>query len=128
MWKLVLIALGGAVGTSFRYGVGLGMTHWLGRSFPFGTLAANVLGSFLLGVVMEAAGDREIAGVQAKLVLGTGVMGGFTTYSSFNLETIRLAEQGAWGRAGLYLGATVVVCVLAGVGGVALARSLKGPA
>ncbi|GAB5548309.1 MAG: CrcB family protein [Sandaracinaceae bacterium] len=125
MIKVALIALGGAVGTAMRYGISVGMLRWLGPGFPFGTLAANVLGSFLLGVVMEVSGEREIGGVQAKLVIGTGVMGGFTTYSSFNLETLRLAEQGAWGRAGLYLGATVLVCVLAGLGGVALGRSLK---
>ena len=128
MTKLLLIALGGAFGTSLRYGIGVGMTKWLGQGFPYGTLLANVLGSFLLGLVMESVGEREVIGVQWRLVLGTGVMGGFTTYSSFNLETIRLAEQGAWGRAGLYLGATLVVCVLAGLGGVALARSIRGPA
>jgi len=125
MIKVALIALGGAVGTAMRYGLSVGMLRWLGPGFPFGTLAANVLGSFLLGVVMEVSGEREIAGVQAKLVIGTGVMGGFTTYSSFNLETLRLAEQGAWGRAGLYLGVTVLVCVVAGLGGVALGRSLR---
>lgn len=128
MWKLLLIALGGAVGTSLRYGISVGMARWVGTGFPFGTLAANVLGSFMLGVVMEAAPDRELAGVPAKLVLGTGVMGGFTTYSSFNLETLRLAEQGAWGRAGLYLGATLTVCILAGLGGILLVRSMRGPA
>lgn len=128
MTKLLLIALGGAVGTSLRYGIAVGMLKWLGSAFPFGTLMANVLGSFLLGVVMESVGDRELAGVRLDLILGTGVMGGFTTYSSFNLETIRLAEQGAWGRAGLYVGVTLIVCLLAGVGGVALARSLRGPA
>ncbi len=127
MTKLLLIALGGAVGTSLRYGVGVGMTRWLGAGFPFGTLAANILGSFLLGVVMETAGDRQLAGVPVKLVLGTGVMGGFTTYSSFNLEALRLAEQGAWGRAGGYLGVTLLTCLLAGVGGIVLARSIRGP-
>lgn len=125
MIKVALIALGGAVGTAMRYGISVGVLRWLGPGFPFGTLLANVLGSFLLGVVMEVSGEREIAGVQAKLVIGTGVMGGFTTYSSFNLETLRLAEQGAWGRAGLYLGATVLVCLLAGLGGVALGRTLR---
>jgi len=125
--KLLLIALGGAVGTSLRYGIGVGMTRWLGSSFPFGTLAANIAGSFLLGVVMETVGDRQVVGVPWRLVLGTGVMGGFTTYSSFNLETLRLAEQGAWGRAGLYLGLTVLACLLAGLGGIFLARSIRGP-
>lgn len=123
--KLLMIALGGALGTAMRYGISVGMLRWLGPAFPFGTLVANVVGSFLLGVVMELGGERQIAGVDAKLVLGTGMMGGFTTYSSFNLETIRLAEQGAYGRAGLYLGATVVTCLLAGLGGVAVARSLS---
>ena len=125
MWNVVMIALGGAVGTAMRYGISVGMLRWLGPSFPFGTLLANLLGSLLLGVVMQLGGDHEIAGVNAKLVLGTGVMGGFTTYSSFNLETIRLAEQGAYGRAGLYVGATLVVCLLAGWGGVALARAVS---
>lgn len=125
MTKLLLIAVGGAIGTALRYGLAEGMVRWLGRGFPYGTLAANVIGSFLLGVVMESVGEREVLGVPLRLVLGTGVMGGFTTYSSFNLETIRLAEQGAWGRAGLYLAATLVVCVLAGLAGVALARSIR---
>ena len=128
MWTLVLVALGGALGTALRYGLGLGLTRWLGPGLPVGTLVANVLGSFLLGLVMEAAGERQIVGAPAKLVLGTGVLGGFTTYSSFNLETLRLAEQGAYGRAGLYLALTVAVCLAAGLGGVALARGLKGPA
>lgn len=127
MWKLFLIALGGALGTSLRYGISVAMLAWLGRAFPYGTFAANILGSFLLGVVMESAGQREFAGVPWALILGTGVMGGFTTYSSFNLETIRLAEQGAYARAGIYVGATLVVCLLAGVGGIAIVRWLRGP-
>jgi len=119
---LWLVFAGGTIGTAARLAVLLvedPSIQWL--SIPL----INIVGSFLLGVVMEVSGEREIGGVQAKLVIGTGVMGGFTTYSSFNLETLRLAEQGAWGRAGLYLGATVLVCVLAGLGGVALGRSLK---
>ena len=126
MIKLLLIALGGAVGTSMRYGIGLWVTRWFGQAFPFGTLAANVLGSFLLGVVMVSVGEREVVGVPLKLVLGTGVMGGFTTYSSFNLETIRLAEDGAWGRAGLYVSATLIACAVAAISGIALARSIRG--
>ena len=125
MLEVVLIGVGGAIGTLARYGVGVSMTRWLGESLPFGTLVANVLGSFLLGAVLEAVGARELFGVRLRLVLGTGVMGGFTTYSSFNLETLRLAEQGEWSRAGLYLGATVLTCLLAGVAGIALVRSLK---
>lgn len=102
------------------------MTRWLGADFPWATLTVNVLGSFLLAVVMEVAGARDIAGVPAKLVLGAGLLGGFTTYSSFNLETIRLAEQGAYGRAGLYGIVSLVVCLMAGLAGIALARRLRG--
>ena len=125
MWKVLLIALGGGVGTALRYGLGVGMLRWLGAAFPYGTLAANVVGSLLLGVLMELAGARQIGGVDAKLVLGTGLLGGFTTYSSFNLETLRLAEQGAYGRAALYVAATLVTCLIAGASGVALARSMS---
>jgi fluoride exporter len=125
--RLLLIALGGAVGASLRYGVGVGVSRLAGVGFPFGTLAANLLGSFLLGLLMEAAPERPIAGVPAKLVLGTGLLGGFTTYSSFNLETLRLAEQGQVGRAALYVGVTGVACLLAGAAGMGLARSLRPP-
>ena len=128
MLKLLLIALGGAIGTSLRYGIGVGLDRWLPRTFPHGTLAVNIIGSFLLGVVMASVGDREIAGVQWKLVLGVGVMGGFTTYSSFNLDMIQLAEQQEWGKAGFYLGATLIVCLLAGLGGLAVGRSIRGHA
>lgn len=120
-----MIALGGAVGTAARYGVGVAMLRVLGAALPFGTLLANLVGSFLLGVVMELSGERELLGVPLKLVVGTGVMGGFTTYSSFNLETLRLAEQGAYGRAGLYLGVTLVGCLLAGLAGLSVARSVS---
>jgi CrcB protein len=124
MWKLIAISLAGAVGTGARYAISAGMLRWLGPAFPLGTLTVNVLGSFALAIVMELAGDRQIAGVSAKLVLGTGLLGGFTTYSSFNLETLRLFEQGAYGRGALYVSATVVVCLLAALAGAALARSL----
>src|SRR5436190_2247364 len=93
MWKLIAISLAGALGTGLRYGISAAMLRWIGPSFPFGTLAVNVIGSFALAMVMELSGDRQIAGVSAKLVLGTGLLGGFTTYSSFNLETLRLFEQ-----------------------------------
>lgn len=126
MWAIVMIGLGGAAGSVLRYLLSLGATRWLGATLPWGTLAANVIGSFALGVLMELSGERRIAGVQARLVLGTGVLGGFTTYSSFNLETLRLFEQGAVVRGGAYLLATILVCMLAGFAGIALARALKG--
>lgn len=125
MWKLAAVALGGALGTALRYGVNIGMVRTLGPTFPWATLTVNVVGSLLLGVVMELSGTREVGGVSAKLVLGTGVLGGFTTYSSFNLETLRLFEQGAHTRALVYAVGTLALCLLAGLGGVVFARSLE---
>lgn len=122
----LLVALGGAAGSALRYGVNLGAIAMLGVSWPYGTFIVNVLGSFALGVVMEALGGRMLAGVDLRLVLGTGLLGGFTTYSSFNLETIRLWEQGAQGRAAAYAIATAVVCLGAGFLGLVAARALKG--
>ena len=124
----LLIALGGALGTALRYGVGeLAAAHaaedgW----FPWGTFAANALGSLLLGVVFVALDGKELLGVDARLVVGTGMMGGFTTYSTFNLEALRFFESGHVGRGAAYMGATVTVCLLGGLAGLALARRLTG--
>jgi len=120
----LMIALGGAVGTLLRYALSVGMAKALGAHFPFGTLTANVVGSFLLALVASTLSGATIAGTDARLVLGVGVMGGFTTYSSFNLETLRMVEQGAHGRAALYLTLTLATCLLSGVGGLALARAI----
>jgi len=122
----VLVSVGGAVGTLFRYGLARLGAHWFGGQwFPFGTFAANALGSMLLGLVYVLGEDHEIFGVDARLVLGTGMMGGFTTYSTFNLETIRLAADGAVGRAALYVALTLLVCLGAGAAGLALGRGLR---
>lgn len=124
----LLVALGGAVGTLFRHGLSVGTKRWLGESVPFpvATFGANVLGSLLLGVVLVWGEGREIAGVDARLVLGTGVMGGFTTYSSFDLETLKLFQDGQAGRASFYLGATVLVCLASGWLGLLLGRAIRG--
>lgn len=91
-----------------------------------GTFSANVLGSFGLGMVFVLGEEATWLGTDARLFLGTGVMGGFTTYSAFNLESLGLVEAGAVGRAVLYMTATVIVCLLAGVAGLWLGRVLRG--
>ena len=123
---VALIAAGGALGSLLRYGLGAALVALLGSSFPYGTLAANVLGSFGLGVIAEALDGRAFLGADLRLVLGTGLMGGFTTYSSFNLETLRLAQAGELGRALVYVVATMILCLLVGLAGIALARALRG--
>lgn len=119
------VALGGALGTLMRYGVTVGMARVAGVAWPFGTFTVNVLGSFGLAFLMELAPQRSVAGVDVRLVLGTGMLGGFTTYSSFNLETLRMAQQMGWGRASVYVTATLVVCFVGGLLGYALARWLR---
>lgn len=126
MMTALLIATGGAVGTLLRYGVGVGLAQWLGAGVPYGTLAVNLLGCLALGALMEAAPDARLFDVELRLLLGTGLMGGFTTYSAFNMETLRMLQQGQLGRAGAYLLATLLGCMVAGWLGVAFGRVLRG--
>jgi CrcB protein len=123
MGRLVLISLGGALGTAARYLLAVWLLRALGPAFPYGTLAVNVIGSFLLGVIMHGSGDAALFSPTTRTVLATGVMGGFTTYSAFNYETLRYLQQGAWMTAGLYVAATLLVCLAAGALGVAVARA-----
>jgi CrcB protein len=120
--SLLLIALAGGLGSLLRYGLAVGLAETFGTALPYGTLMANVLGSFALGVVAETFAGGTIAGTDARLVLGVGLLGGFTTYSSFNLEVIRLFEQAAFLRGFGYLCGTVLGCLAAGVLGLAVGR------
>jgi len=122
--RFVLICLGGALGTGARYLVATGMLRWLGPAFPFGTLTVNLAGSFLLGAIMELGLSYGAISPDLRVVLATGVMGGFTTYSSFNFETIGYFQREAWFIGAAYLAATVVGCLAAGVLGLATARWL----
>lgn len=121
----LLVALGGALGAILRHSVNLWAGSAIGPGWPWGTLVVNAVGSFALGVVMEFAEGREILGVDARVPLGVGVLGAFTTYSSFNLEVIRLWEGGQVGRAAGYSGGTFVLCLGCGYAGLALAKALK---
>jgi fluoride exporter len=119
---VLAIAAGGALGTLARYGLGLWLARVLGLTFPYGTLAVNVIGSFALGVVAGVFAGSTVLGTDARLVLGVGFLGGFTTYSSFNLELLRLFGQGDHAKAGAYLCTTVLGCLAAGALGLWLAR------
>ncbi len=121
----LLVALGGALGATLRHTVNLWAGSAFGPGWPWGTLVANALGSFALGVVMELGEGRTIFGVDARVPLGVGLMGGFTTYSSFNLEVIRLWEGGQMGRAAGYSGGTFMLCLFCGYAGLAVAKALK---
>ena len=127
MTPLLLVSLGGALGSAGRYLVGLLTLRWLGPDFPFGTLLVNVAGSYAIGVVHEL-GARGGVSPAARLFLATGILGGFTTYSAFSLDTVRLATEGVWPRAALYVVATSALCVALAAAGMLSVRVLAGRA
>lgn len=126
MTRFLLICLGGAAGTGARFAVQNVAATVLGTAFPYGTIAVNVIGSFLIGAVMYASMATELVDPTLRLVLTTGFLGGFTTYSAFNYETFALLENGALGRAMVNVAVTLVACLAAGFAGNALARRLLG--
>jgi CrcB protein len=126
MSRFLWICLGGAIGTGARYLLSGWTLKVLGPSFPFGTLAVNVLGSFLLAGLMFAGTETAAIPPTARLVLTTGVMGGFTTYSTFSYETMRYLQDGAWGIAALNVIVSVLGCLGACLLGWAAARWVIG--
>src|SRR5690348_1382288 len=99
MRAYLFVSLAGAVGTALRFAVGRALAPWAPPAFPWATFLVNVIGCFLLGVITETIDDRQVAGVPLRAVLGVGVMGGFTTYSSFDIELLKLGHHGATGTA-----------------------------
>ncbi len=126
MRDFVLVCLAGAVGTGARYALSTGIGMLVGTQFPYGTIVVNVVGSFLIAVIGYASTVADTITPAARLVLTTGFLGGFTTYSAFNQETVVSLQQNLWGRALANVGITVVACLLAGLAGVAVVRRLLG--
>jgi CrcB protein len=109
------VALGGALGSVARYAFSGRAVRWLGAEFPYGTLFVNVTGSFTIGLLaaLVASDGRPLLGADARAFLLVGVLGGFTTFSSFSLETLNLARSGALGPATLNVAGSVVLCLAA---------------
>lgn len=116
------IALAGVFGVLGRYIAAQSLTRWLGSAFPYSTIAINVAGSFLIGVVYVLGMERGILSEQAMRALMVGFLGGFTTFSAFSLETVRLIESGAPGLAAANAAASVTLCVTATALGFWVAR------
>ncbi|HXH84275.1 MAG TPA: fluoride efflux transporter CrcB [Candidatus Tectomicrobia bacterium] len=123
---LLLVALGGALGSLARYLVASAALAWLGPGFPYGTLAVNLVGSFSIGVVQALAFEGLAVPEGARLFIVTGVLGGLTTYSAFSYETARLAQTGAWTEAAVNVVVTTAGCVLLCALGLSAGRSLAG--
>ena len=109
--SLLLVAAGGAIGASTRYGVSLALINHAAR-FPFATLTVNILGSFLLGLLF-AYSQHSTVGESWRLFLGVGLLGSFTTFSTFSVEVVSLMNQGELSKALLHAGLNMVLCIAA---------------
>ncbi len=126
MNQLLLVGVGGGLGSIARYVVSTEVLSRLGPGFPWGTLTVNVVGSFLLGLVLQASASTATVSPDARLFLTTGFMGGFTTYSTFNYETLRLLQEGSLALGLANVAGTLGSCLLAGGLGMALVRASVG--
>ncbi|MBT9370173.1 fluoride efflux transporter CrcB [Rhizobium sp. CSW-27] len=124
MVNLLLVAFGGAVGSVCRYLTGILMTRLLGMAFPWGTLTVNVVGSFAIGFLTELVARKLNASMEMRLLIVVGFLGGFTTFSSFSLDTLALYERGATAAALAYILVSVTVSLLATFGGLAVGRAV----
>jgi len=122
--RFLLVCLGGALGTGARYLISLAVGARAGAAFPVATLIVNLVGCFLLALVLEVALATPSFPANLRVMLTTGFMGGLTTYSTFNYETTRLFADGGSRTAVLNLTATVLGCFVAGLAGLLLARRL----
>jgi CrcB protein len=125
MNKLLLVAAGGAVGSVARYLVGVGALRAFGSGWPYGTFTVNVVGGFLMGCLASWLAHRGAAPSEPwRVLLGVGVMGGFTTFSSFSLETALMIQKRAYLQAFSYSAASVLLSVAALFAGLLIARRI----
>lgn len=118
------IALGGAIGAVARHSVSVLTGSVLGSGFPWGTLTVNIVGSFLMGVLIELSALKLSIGPELRAFLVTGFLGAFTTFSTFSLDVATLYERGNLGLAALYVSVSVVVGISALFGAIALVRGI----
>jgi CrcB protein len=118
---LAQVALGGAIGASARYLTGVAAVRLMGHGFPWGTLTVNVVGSFLMGVLVVAL--AHLGGTRFAPLLMTGMLGGFTTFSAFSLDAVTLYERGQLGLAATYVTASVILSLAALFAGLLAARA-----
>jgi CrcB protein len=128
MSRLLLVALGGALGSMARYGVGLAAGRMFpAGTWPLGTLGVNVVGGLAMGLLVGWLGLRGGAGQETlRLFAAVGLLGGFTTFSAFSLETVLMIERREYGVAAAYVGLSVVLAIAALMAGLMIARRAFG--
>ena len=122
--QLIAVAIGGAAGAVMRWLMASGIQRLAGGPFPWGTFAVNAIGSFLLGFLFVWLIERSTAGELVRLALTVGLLGAFTTFSTYSLESIRLLQEGAFGMATANVMGQVVVCLVLTWLGIQLARAI----
>ncbi len=110
---IAMVALGGAFGAVSRYGVNVGATHFFGHGFPWGTVIVNVVGSFLMGIVIAKFAQADHLSPEMKSMIVTGFLGAFTTFSTFSLDFVTLWQRGEIIPAMLYMLGSVIISILA---------------
>jgi len=123
MINLLLVMAGGALGSALRYGISLALPT-AATGFPAATILVNIVGSFVLGFIIGTVGTPLELHPQMRFLLGSGLCGGFTTYSAFAVESALLLEHREMLTMGTYVVATLVGCLLAALGGIMLSRSI----
>lgn len=124
MLKILYLGFFGGMGCVARYTVSGWVYAFAGRTLPYGTLAVNVVGSLLLGLIMEGSLRSTLLSPDLRFGLTVGFMGGFTTFSTFSYETVKLLEEGSLVAAGANILLNVIVCVVAAIIGIYLARQM----
>jgi len=118
--KLLYVGLGGFIGACLRYLISLGAQKWWGTEFPYGTMAVNIAGGLLIGLIMELSIGSDLIPPHLRLFLVTGLLGGFTTFSTFSYETVSLLSDGSY----LLGAANIGLTLLFSLGGVVAGRSI----
>ncbi|MFQ3597583.1 MAG: fluoride efflux transporter CrcB [Chloroherpetonaceae bacterium] len=124
IFTILLIGLFGGAGCISRYLISSGLNAWLGKSFPYGTLAVNIIGSFVIGIIFEVALRGSVMSPAMRLALTTGFLGGLTTFSTFSFETVELFLNGKYFVGVLNITGSLLLCFLSTYLGISLVRQL----
>lgn len=124
VFTLLLIGLFGAAGCVSRYLISSNLNAWLGKSFPYGTLAVNIIGSFIIGIIFEVALRGSVMSPTLRVALTTGFLGGLTTFSTFSFETVELLLNGKYLVGFLNIAGSLLLSFLSTYLGIVLVRQL----